>query len=743
MTSAVLSDIGVTYDGCAPNPESPSCQGWPGLLAGSAYADVPLESVTLAEVLADPVAGPRFDSTDLGDLDLSSSSLDSLPLSSVLLGNLPISSIGLGGTAAGAAALTSWCGQLAQLQQQGLDPYACSDFGIGSATASTDVSLITLALAGVPLRSVPLRSVPLSALALTSGDLSSLGTAADPVSVPLRSVPLRSVDLAVSPLRSVPLSAIDLSSSDPETAPLRSVALAGISPGAINCSDVDCATGDLGEASDAGAIEPGATLGDIPASDFGNPGPTIGDLVDTIDPSDPTYQSLTLEDILATTVPPASYQWQAIDLSSLPLAADETTGGSVAYTASIDVSGGSSTVQASVGLPATFAYLAGSSSLDGAPFSDPAISGQNLTWTTPSLAVGVHTLTFEANAGIGLGPAQASLAATVPGGTASSASASVDVIDGEEPAVASLATAVTLDPGTADTATPTDGNLNIGYITSPGDVNYWSVTVPQNAELSLALTNVAAGASDDLVLFGPGSPSLTSPPAAEIPGVTDTLPDLASSTTAEATPGSQDIPLKAPAGEQLLALSNNPGNQSQFVQTPPLSGGTYVVQVSGYNGSYSSQPYLLQADLLGGNPPPSCPAGIPYLSSLPAPATTPSVPIPSNANTLFLVDTQRLTAAFPNVAGATDDEATVMSNLQALAGDTPDGVIGAVLPVDSYPGVQGAVRGMERGSLLGTSSEPGRRGHLLGGRQHRGESPRHPESRHRGSGRSDPLCPNT
>ncbi len=123
------------------------------------------------------------------------------------------------------------------------------------------------------------------------------------------------------------------------------------------------------------------------------------------------------------------------------------------------------------------------------------------------------------------------------------------------------------------------------------------------------------------------------------------------------------------------------------------------MQVSGYNGAFSTQPYLLQANVLGGETAPSCPGGISYPNPLPdasqGVATPPSdlnVAIPSNVNTLFLVNTQRMSAAF---GSAFDDPAdpsqeTVVTDLNSIAADSGAGVYGAVVPVDSYSGVQQA-----------------------------------------------------
>ena len=404
------------------------------------------------------------------------------------------------------------------------------------------------------------------------------------------------------------------------------------------------------------------------------------------------YPKLTLGDLLLSTIPPATYQWPSVNLSTLPLAADEAsggTGGTVTYTTSMNVSNASTAPQIAVTLPATFAYVPGTSALDGSSTTDPVSSGSlltgtTLTWTLPVLSAGTHKLTFEANAGIGLGPAVATESATVGSSTVSSSTASVDVIDGEEPQVDAASSALPVGAGTLDTTPATQGDLTIGYLTSPGDLNDWTVTVPQGAELSLALSNLPA--TYDLELFGPGSTQLQGTPDQELGGVTDTLPSVTTDATTEATPGSQDLPVTPPPGDQLEAISNNPNAQSQYIQTTPLTAGTYIVQVSGYNGAFSSQPYLLQANILGGSTNPSCSGGITYLKSLPStsPATGP-VSVPNGANTLFLVDTQRLTAAYGAAA-----EGQVMSDLEAVAADSSAGVNGAIIPVDAYASVESA-----------------------------------------------------
>ena len=405
------------------------------------------------------------------------------------------------------------------------------------------MTLLTLALAGVPLSSIPLSSIPLSSIPLSSIDLSSsplssiplssISLASNPLSsiplssinlgstplssiplssIPLSSIPLSSIPLSSIPLSSIPLSSIPLSSIPLSSIPLSSIPLSSISdlPAVVNCSTfLQCSSATLGQAAEAGAILPGAnlgdlgtygstTLGDLPASAIAATTPqttlgqlgtygittlgdlatyngmTLGQLLQEVNTSAPGFPAVTLGDLLLSTVPPASYPWQSLSLSDLPLAANESPGGGGAatYTATVTVPS-PGTQQVSVDLPPTFAYVPGTTSVDGEaapdPIDGPSSTG-SLTWALP-LTEGAHVLQFEAKAGIGLGTANATVSVN---GQPSSATAPVEVVDGEDPAVSSQATALALTAG----APPfTSGNLSIGYLTAPGDVNDWTVQV--------------------------------------------------------------------------------------------------------------------------------------------------------------------------------------------------------------------------------------------------------------------------
>ena len=342
LSSTLLSELSVIYPAGCGAPPGPQCTGWQGILAGTPYASSPLESVTLAEVLANQSTLANLGSLNLGALDLSSSPLSSMPLSSIPLSSIPLSSIPLAGAAMRpSGALTEWC---VELQSLG---FSCASFGIDDRATSPDdnnVTLLTLALAGVPLSSVPLSSVPLSSLPLSSIDLASSPLSSIPLSSitlasnPLSSIPLSSINLASSPLSSIPLSSIALTST-----PLGSVPLSSITdlPAVVDCSTYAlCASATLGQASVAGAVLPGADLGDLgtyngtTVGQLGTyNGTTLAELLAAVNTSAPGFPSINVGDLLLSTLPPASYPWQSVPLPTLPLAANESSGGTVSYTA--------------------------------------------------------------------------------------------------------------------------------------------------------------------------------------------------------------------------------------------------------------------------------------------------------------------------------------------------------------------------------------------------------------------------
>ena len=119
--------------------------------------------------------------------------------------------------------------------------------------------------------------------------------------------------------------------------------------------------------------------------------------------------------------------------------------------------------------------------------------------------------------------------------------------------------------------------------------------------------------------------------------------------------------------------------------------GNYTVQVSGFNGATSNDPYMLRADT---TPPPIQPTCTPRaLGSAPAATTlvtTASGQAASAVNTLFVVDDQQLSRIYPT---GTTNGASVIAKLNSAAnftGYANAGFPAAVVHVDANAAVTSA-----------------------------------------------------
>ena len=113
------------------------------------------------------------------------------------------------------------------------------------------------------------------------------------------------------------------------------------------------------------------------------------------------------------------------------------------------------------------------------------------------------------------------------------------------------------------------------------------------------------------------------------------------------------------------AISANRGLTPEQITTPALTGGTYLVQISGYNGAYSTTaPYALRSQLIETAASPSCSVPSTYnddhlTQNVAVPAAEQPLTEtwsasggwslqapPANVNTLFLIDPDRLYDAY-------------------------------------------------------------------------------------------------
>jgi hypothetical protein len=241
--------------------------------------------------------------------------------------------------------------------------------------------------------------------------------------------------------------------------------------------------------------------------------------------------------------------------------------------------------------------------------------------------------------------------------------------------------------------------LVVGHIASSGDKEYFRFpfgSLPRHAKL-VAYLNVPDGADFDLVVHKQFSPSLLSNPAGSIPAGSIPVEDpgvavdnssqrLPPETLADVPAGS--IPAGSiPAGSiPAGSISANRGSASEAAQVVKRDeSGDAIISVSGFNGSFSNENYVLRLQVVDPPPLPPCPAvtglGSVAAGTLPTPSS-----LPADATTLYIVNRQRLVGLY----GATRTDAMLgsLSPLQQVAAGG-DGK-GAVIPVDGDAGVRAA-----------------------------------------------------
>jgi hypothetical protein len=663
---------------------------WADILSGTTLAAVPLQNVTLDQVLSlSPAPAALNGSTADGELTLDQVDLQSSPLRSVSL-----ASVYLGGLALGDLPTVTDTGQPTE---QTLYDAVCATADCTALKLSSSSPLLAADLAGVPLRSVPLRSVPLRSV---------------PVDAPLRSVPLRSVPLRSVPLRSVRLGGVG-GLNIPAATKLAAIPLSALSPNAVLLTSVQygavaqalglgtcaiasgapCQTlADAVAAGVAGAV----TLGDLATKTdaivqltLGDVGPfdasdalsalTIGDIADAFP------FTFSLADALFSLIDPDAVPWEQLPFDALALPEHDVDGPTVSYTASFTVSGGGGPLDATATVVLPPGYeLAGAASGLPAAAAEPAVtgevaSGQTLVWTVPGLVPGTSaaavSFTFRVRPGLVLDQSTATLQVqtSVPTqGSPASAQAQVTVVDD---GATSVGAAPVVQPST----------LVVGHTSEPGRVTYLEVPVPAaGTRVTFLLSHLPIDA--DLVVYGPPSDSpdaspLRSVPLRSVPLRSVPLPDPGVDATGAPSPtGSlqDDVPLLT--GYPLAGAGAQRGTGDEEVDTLSSGGGGYyTVQVTGYNGAASPQPWMFRVvettPVETTCPSRGWPAQAGSVSGLPE--------IAAGRRSLFLVNAQQLRAEYGD-----QQTSDLLSELTTFAGRSD--VAGAVVQVDQNDGVAAA-----------------------------------------------------
>ncbi len=623
--------------------------------------------------------------------NISSTPLGSFPLGSFPIGSFPIGSFDL-------ATLST--PPISELTLAGID--GCTVIKNNSSDTCTSLGLTnssTLAeaaiayggsLAASPLGSFPIGSFDVAGLPMGSFPLGSF----DVNGAPLGSFPLGSFDLITSPLGSFPLgsfSSLDEIITDPDglcsdCQTLADAAWVGVISTTATLADLELssefATTTLGEVLDAMTL---STLYCPPDPDPGS-GPEV-DCAETLGEIEDTG-NLTLGQLLIAMMLKTDFPWETISLEQLD-AQEFSADNFIAYEVDFRLSGSESEPFAvAVTLADSFLYIKDSSKLLvssrlGVAVSfidDPVIvdndddtqtlffdlvlggfSDNKIKFTVvPALALGDYTATASVKLG------------TDDPVSAENTYAAVTVIPDPltDPSI----------PGSAPVdATP--DVLLLGFIDTRDDNDFFAVEPQPGERVAVFMSN--PGSDNDLIMYEP----LTSVEAKgqEVESAAlDSVPfeddgiDYEGNLTEEPN-ALEDVNL---ATAPLASISTNRDDADESVSAIAGNADPFVIQVSGYNGATSVQPYTLRVKVTPQVQIPQCtPRSWPVDAS--STVFEPEANWMPDTNAVFLVNWARLAASDPDGATGADDALVAINNLIHAPGITN----GVVIDVSSIAGV--------------------------------------------------------
>jgi Tol biopolymer transport system component len=673
--------------------------GWAPRLEDTPYAGVPLHTVTLGQLAALPDATTSKDpleGLELRHLDVAATPIRSISLASIALGATPIRSIpirSIDGTTCTYGEDLPQGDAAVQANWQAVVDCLLAGFQVGS-----DTTLAALDVAGVPIRSIPIRSIPIRSIDLQHAPIRSIPIRSiELAATPIRSIPIRSI-LMSTPIRSIPIRSIPIRSIDVKASPIRSIPIRSIPVlgAVVDCSKVDCTEGSqatLGDVADADAIVAGATLEDLDAAlegfvlgdlfEYGDT--TIGHLLDAQFTGDDPLANVTLGDVLVALLLRGDYPWEELPVADMGLQPIAPTPELVSGSAQAVVSGAPSATEATFAfeLPPGAVYAAGSGSyqrlgggLGVAELLEPDVQGRELTFTLPGNGAGATTtVEFQYHPGVRLVSAELEGRVDIGTDRAEASSFAYEHTQRDRPG----------DPDEA-LVVPSANTLVVGHLAQPGEVDHYRIPAADVAGKRVRIDLGVAGVDQDLVLYAPaGSTPPTGTTLESVPirsiavedGVTEVVPPETL----------QDIPIRS---IPIRSISANRGEEHEAIEVlaDETTEGYYTIQVSGFNGSSSPDPYVLRVRVWDPPNPMEC---TPRPIAAPTAPTGDAVtPAPLDTEALFVVNPSRLDAVYGGDAGA-----DVLGALEALleddgTGSNALGMPGHVLEVDGSAAVREA-----------------------------------------------------
>ena len=628
--------LNTTWDAILAPPSALNACPTSGPAAG-AGACRPLTAITLADVATDSVALARLNALPIKNVPLFSTLWRDAPFVSLLLGNAKLSQLPQ------PPGYASW--------NEALEANGGSSSNVDPATDTVFGVYVAGQLGSTPAGSIPAGSIPYG-------------------SIPAGSIPAGSIKVGEIALGMTRLGA---------------VLITELPAGFVNCSGgFSCSGKTLGQADDAGAVNPNLTLAQLFAAlPSGHPG-----------------LQTTLDQLIAAMLPLSSYPWEEISLTGLQ---DVAGSPPLHYHVDFDLNCAiATTFELTVNLPegfmpvlgsAKFAYAGGVEVAGRNPTANDAgdfvFTPQGTSPCGASTALRHVRMNFNAYAGLTLGDHTSDATVTTPTLTQTiNDQAPVLVVQNHEPNDVPLSAPVIAK-----------NTLIAGHIADGADKEFFRFpfgSLPRHSKL-VAYLNVPEDADFDLVVHKQFSPALQSSPAGSIPAGSIPVEDLGASvdnanrtlppeTLADVPAGS--IPAgSVPAGSiPAGSISANRGSATEAAQIVKRDEqGDAIISISGFNSSHSNRNYTLRLQVVDPPALPPCPA-VTGLGSA-TPGTLPSASsLPAATKTLFLVNRQRLAGLYG--AGAVDALLAAGSPLQTVAARSE--VAGAVIPVDGDANVRAA-----------------------------------------------------
>ena len=153
------------------------------MLAGTALAGKPLQTITLQQVLALNPQPAAVRNLTLGNLLVADSALGQVTIGALALGKTPINGLGTG-AASIEAQLQAWCTQATGSAAN------CTPAAIGNQ------SLFALSLAGAPINGLPINGLPMNGLPING--------------LPINGLPINGLNLSASPINGLPINGLPI-----------------------------------------------------------------------------------------------------------------------------------------------------------------------------------------------------------------------------------------------------------------------------------------------------------------------------------------------------------------------------------------------------------------------------------------------------------------------------------------------------------------------------------------------------